>query len=241
MVYGRRLQSRKRRLHKYKTRRQKGGNLLKFAIFFVGRITGFEHTKQNLLKIKNKFNPTCFCSLNESTITDATKRFATLFDVKNINEQISVEKTIIPTTIALKPKVSLYPENVYSMFYHQKKVMNMIEAYQAKHGIKFDCIIYYRADILTTDDLNIDTVANNTVYIPNGSDSIGINDRMAYGNFEAMKKYASSIDLINSKGSVEIYPEEYLNNNLKHHKLHIQRISYNANNLHPLRNSKREY
>jgi hypothetical protein len=220
-----------------KTRKQRGGNIIppKVAIFFVGRISGFEHTKINLLKIKNKFNPICFCSLNESTLTGNTKKFCELFDVTNMNEQVRIEKTVLPKSLVLKPNISLNPKNVYSMFYHQKHVMHLIEAYQKKHNILFDCVIYYRADIATQDDLNIHDLANNTVYIPHGSDSIGINDRMAYGNFEAMKKYTSSIDLINNMGVIELYPEVILKKNLDAHKLNVERIQYNANNLHPWR------
>jgi hypothetical protein len=220
-----------------KTRKQKGGNIIppKVAIFFVGRISGFEHTKTNLLKIKNKFNSTCFCSLNESTPSETTKKFCELFDVSNMSEQVHIEKTVVPKSLVLKPNISLNPKNVYSMFYHQKQVMNLIEAYQTKHNIHFDCVIYYRADIATEDDLNIQALANNTVYIPHGSDSIGINDRMAYGNFEAMKKYTSSIDLINKMGVIDLYPEVILKQNLDGHKLKVERIHYNANNLHPRR------
>lgn len=226
--------------HRIKTRRVKynllqsaGNNQLKVALFFVGRIKGFEHTKQNLLNIKNSFNPVTFISLNESSMTSEIDNFCNLFDIKNINEQVSLQKVSIPTTKRYKYIMADHPQNIYSMFYNQKIAMKMIENYQNIHKIKFDCVIYYRADIISNTNLKINNIKPNTIYIPDGNDFGGYNDRVAYGNFESMKKYSTTIDLIEKTSTIN-HPETTLKMNLNELKLNIVRFLY-PTELHPSR------
>ena len=90
----------------------------------------------------------------------------------------------------------------------------------------------------TTEELNIHTLKPNTVYIPSGNDYGGYNDRMAYGNFESMKKYCTTIDFMNNTSQIS-QPEWALKQNLELVKLNIERFIYNTE-LHKSRNNKDE-
>jgi hypothetical protein len=67
---------------------------------------------------------------------------------------------------------------------------------------------------------------NNTIYIPFGYDYINnaINDQIAYGKIDVMKKYNSinAVDLLERKLSI-VHPESLNYANIHFHKLNIIR------------------
>ena len=87
---------------------------------------------------------------------------------------------------------------MYSMFYHQNKAFNMIERDIRNKTRQFDCILYYRADMDSPDNLLLEMPKANTIYIPEGHNYYGVNDRLAYGDFKSMKKYCNLISTITS-------------------------------------------
>jgi hypothetical protein len=167
------------------------------AIFFSGRIRGFQYL-DTLRLIKEKYNPTFFCSLNEETITDEISLFFKTFNLSE--DQYNIEKTIVPPiyfTLTKCPVTNV--ANTYSMFYHNKKCFELIERYPQK----FDVIIKFRADIDAPMPLEISLVNPNTVYIPfshywESTDDYygGTNDQIAYGDFNTMKLYCGAVDNI---------------------------------------------
>lgn len=70
----------------------------------------------------------------------------------------------------------------------------------------------------------------NTIYIPEGQDwANGLNDQIAYGNYEVIEKYCdviNNIDLILQKkmSHAGFHPENFVLANLKLYKVNINRI-----------------
>ena len=159
---------------------------MKIAIFFSGRIKGYEHTFSHLKSIIDKYNPIFFTSLNQESEDEYTKTFCEKFNIKT--DQINYEKTILPDSLKDVNSGS-HVLNTYSMFYHNYKGFSLIEKYQTSHNIHFDVIVKYRAEINASDILKFDETENDKLYIPNGLDYGGINDQIAYGDFNIMKKY----------------------------------------------------
>ena len=98
----------------------------------------------------------------------------------------------------------------------------------------YDVYILMRYDIAISDliDFRNFTYEDNTIYIPCDNDHLwGVNDQMAFGNREAMKKYVSihtdHLHLFNSNDE-ELYPwfhpESYLTRNLQRQGVNIIRI-----------------
>jgi hypothetical protein len=203
---------------------------MKTAIFFSGRITTYEDSVYWLKPLIDKYNADCFCSLNSNSI-DA---FIKLFNIKkyyleefelNEQEEDLYKKSIFPALIYITNV-----KNVASMFYNHYKNMELIDQYQIENNIKYDMILYLRSDILPEYHLDIQfKLEKNTVYIPLDNDWGGVNDQMAFGDYESMKKYTSLYQHLNNyikNKVVNYHPETMLNYHLKNMDLNIVRIYY---------------
>jgi hypothetical protein len=110
---------------------------------------------------------------------------------------------------------------------NKKRVFTLLEDHVTKSNTKYDCIISTRLD-LYFDKLYIPTPALNTLYIPEGEDQGGINDRFAMGDYESMKKYMGIYDMcyyiLENKLSAQPHPEQLALANIRYHKLNIERF-----------------
>jgi hypothetical protein len=116
--------------------------------------------------------------------------------------------------------------NTTSMFYNHYKNMQLIEEY----GKKYDVVLYLRADMLPSASLELPLqIEKNTIYIPSSYDYNGINDQMAFGDFESMKKYTSLYAHLNTyikNKEVGFHPETILQYHLKKIGVNISRFEF---------------
>jgi hypothetical protein len=208
----------------------------KIAIIFSGRIKGYANVLPKLQKLIDMYNPVIFCSVNESVFTDEIEQFSK--DLEVPKSQINVELTLLPSW---SEKCNLMNPvlNVYSMFYHQNKAFTLVEEYQKRKKMAFDCILYYRADMNSTDTLELKMPLNNTVYLPNDRGYGGFNDRMAYGDFHTMKIYCSLIYSFEGLciSNEQINSESILKTYLINNEINVVGVPYNTD-LHETRNFK---
>ena len=224
--------NKKRKTNK-KKRIQKGNGAPIIAIFYSGRIKGFEHKKDTHIKQKELYKPIIFLSLNQKEEDEISKEFKICFDISD--DRINYEETQYPTEIFSLNKcdVTSY-ENCYSQYYHNKKCFELIKKYQNTNNIVFDIIIKQRCDIDTNDILPVGIPENNTLYIPEGEDHQGLNDRVAYGNYSSMEKYCDTvnniIDICKNQGVI-YNPETILKKQILNNKLNIIRFKYDTKNF----------
>lgn len=206
---------------------------LKIAIYYSGRVEHkkYNENKEKILKYSDKYDVVHFCSLNErGNSEEFIKNFREDFDIGN--DQYYIENTIVPDNIKnSNVRKSGNLDNMYSMFYHNYKCIELIEKYQKKFNINFDVIIKYRADIKSNYDLEIENnipLIENTVYIPEKFDWGGVNDQIAYGNYASMKKYSECYlkFLEISKIVKRFHPESILKAYLSDINIKIYRIKY---------------
>jgi len=224
-----------------KTFYMKGGadHPFKVAILFGGRIVGYENVKDNLVKIMNQYNPTVFCSLNKKNKSDYIKGFCDLMKIDD--ERLHLEITPPPPekyyTIVPRHSVDFDVTRFYSLLYHQKLAFLLLEKYQEKHNMKFDCILFYRADIQTTDDLKLQLPKPNTIYVPifenaphEHANNNGIMCGQYYGDYDVMKYMCNIIDSIkdlSEKDGVPFgFPEVAFKKHMDNKKFHIERFQY---------------
>jgi hypothetical protein len=230
------------------TKRRRGGGQqqsMKVAVMFVGRIKGYVPYLSKLLEFKNRYAPTYYCSLNRPADNEeATKLFDD--DVHKfsrelgiIPENMNLETTPLPDFLKdVKDYKSWNPNNAYSMFYHENKAFSLIEKDVIRNKRQYDCILYCRADMNSEDILVLEFPKPNVIYIPSGEDFDGINDKLAYGSFDSMKKYCSVIKLLTSAESMNgMMPESILKRHLDNEKLEIVRIKYGTVSLSEERKS----
>lgn len=218
-------------MRKNKTRKQRGGSPKHVAILFAGRIKAYEHSAEKFKEVQNKYKATVFCSINKKIKSDYIKGFCSTFNIKD--EQLNLEPTVTPDWIKQLPKNNeTNPENLYSTLYHKQKVFDVLTQYQKKHNIKFDCIIFMRADmdLSLTPSLNIPSVKRNTLYVPEPIyDWHGLNDQMAYGDFRTMKKYCALVDDIEKlckEQELFFHPETMMKKHVENSGLHLERFSH---------------
>jgi len=228
-----------------RTRRQRGGQAapMKVAILFAGRIKGYTNVLENLLKIKETYKPTFFCSLNKKIKSNYISKFCDTLGITD--EQLKLERTSVAPDYFYTIKPQFYDveskrdmiTNYYSLLYHTQQAFRLAEAYQTKHSMKFDCILYYRADIETAEPLVLTFPKENTIYIPTyegdpheHANKGGIACGMYYGNYEVMKSVCNLVDKvkdITEKDGVPFgVPETSFKKMLDNEKIAIQRFQY---------------
>jgi hypothetical protein len=208
-----------------------GGNEIpNIAIFFSGRIKSFHHKKNTFTKEKELYKPIYFMSLNQKEEDDISKDFKNLFGITD--DRINYEETKTPKEIFnLKKRNETSYENCYSQFYHNYSCFKLIEKYQNNNNVKFDVIVKYRSDIDTDEILPIDIPKINTIYLPEGEDFLGLNDKIAYGNYDTMKIYCDLVNNIIKMCTTQdtIYnPEILVKKHISNNNLNISRFKYNT-------------
>lgn len=207
-------------------------NLKKYiAIFLPGRITSsqFRSVSDNLLQFTKHYNVVFFVSVNKSANDDHyNKKLFDKLDVNSGNVNIEVTKEPVELRNYSKKLESSY-ENCYSMFYHNKRCYDLLDAYQKSSGIQFHAVVKYRGDISSPELMHIiDNPLDDTVYIPEGADWGGVNDQVAYGTPESMRKYCNCVNKILEycANGVIFHPETLLQHHLIQSHLRVQRFSY---------------
>jgi hypothetical protein len=117
-------------------------------------------------------------------------------------------------------------------FTNKNRVFLLLEEYIKNENIHYDCIISLRIDLVFLNNFILDNLESNTIYIPYGRDYVvnGINDQVAYGKIDVMKKYNSinAVDLLEKKLSIP-HPESLHYANIIFHKLQINRVHLEYN------------
>jgi len=120
-------------------------------------------------------------------------------------------------------------ENMVRHFFNKKRVFSLLEKHIENTKIHYDVVLSLRNDLVFKNKFNFDYIHKNTVYIPEGSDYLGkaLNDQVAYGRVETMKKYSNIFEnmiyLLEKKISIS-HPESLNYANIHHHKLKIIRF-----------------
>jgi len=112
--------------------------------------------------------------------------------------------------------------NIHNMtchFINKNRVLILLE----EHTNRIDCVF--------TNTFDFGSLEDNSIYIPAGYDHVnnGINDQIAYGKMDVMKKYNSinAVDLLEKKLSIP-HPESINCANIRYYGLNIKspRIIY---------------
>jgi len=220
------------------------------AFVLYGRIDGYEHVIENLVALKKKYNADFFCSLNKETKTSYHQKLYDSLGMKS--EQYHNEKTPTAPDYVLYMGDRTPPEYqfMYSAFYQQKRAFELLEEYEKKHRLRYNCVVVYRADIEARETLNIDELKDNTIYIPDGDNWGGVSALFAYGKRDVMKIYTGlfdSLEALCAKGVQEpklgSYKEVGVNHeflimlHMKENNIEIKRFNHDFN-LHPGRHAK---
>lgn len=199
---------------------------MKIAILFVGRVYRFEYCyKTHFEKIFKENDVDVFLAHNSINDKDDLNMFKEIYDVKLARSfDIDLSKH---TNKEFYKEYHTHGYNCLYMFTCLQKGYKMIKEYSNLNNIKYDLIIYMRADQIIKDDMEIFLPEKNTVYIPNESfDYFGINDQFVCCDLDTFQKYTLLIDFFEEyyNNDVKFNPEILLLHHLKHMKINIKRF-----------------
>jgi len=116
--------------------------------------------------------------------------------------------------------------NMTCHFINKNRVFTLLEEYMNKNNTQYDCVVSLRVDCIFKKKLSFHNLKDNTIYIPAGEDHglKGVNDQIAYGKLDVMRKYNSinPVDLLEKKLSIP-HPETLNLANILFHNLNIER------------------
>jgi hypothetical protein len=159
-----------------------------------------------------------------------------------LNDFIRLYKPILYNNDPVKYDYDLnnYPgkrieTNIHNMtchFINKNRVFLLLEEHISKNNIHYDCALSLRVDCIIKNKFIFDSFEDNTIYIPSGYDHVEydlcerINDQIAYGKVDVMKKYNSinPVDLLDKKLSIP-HPESLVYANIHYHKLNVVRTN----------------
>ena len=193
------------------------------AVLIYGRLN---KCYKDIIKSFGNHKVDYFISSDNSTTTDLNKCIKLYNPASYINDSITYTY-----------KFNKYPNkrketNLDTMtrhFINKQRVFNLLEEYIKTTGAQYDIVLSIRADLKINNNFNFNRINSNTIYIPRGNDFINhaINDQVAYGSFEVMKKYMNVInncdDILKRRKSIP-HPESLTLANLELNNIKIVRF-----------------
>ena len=205
---------------------------MRIAVLIYGRLNKCALHHQNIMESLGSDNDIDFFCSSDNSSESLLSDFVSLYKpILYNNNPINYMNELHDYCNKLNINYSLWRENLnchnmYCHFTNKNRVLILLEEHINRNNVQYDCVVSLRIDVIFKNNFVFSSLEDNTIYIPIGSDwEGGINDQIAYGNIDVMKKYNSInfVDLLKKKLCV-IHPETANMANIKYYNLKIQRI-----------------
>lgn len=198
------------------------------AILFTGKLSVDTEIYNNFISnIQQNHNVDYFVSYKPTTDDNIKKEFFNLYKPKIFIES---DELIHDLSLYKRHKYTQY-HNYACMLYSRYNVFKHFENYVNDNNKIYDFYILTRCDLNHTIKLNYSFLIytiNYYVFIPEGHDNEGINDRFILGNYNNIKTYCDLnnhiVDLIKNKNLL-VHPESSYKYWLEYNNINIQRIN----------------
>lgn len=215
---------------------------MKIAVYFSGRIKTYERLLDFLKNLQRENDLDYFCSINGEK-DEYHETFLNELQVKHSFFGKHEKEYQEDWFDKFKRLPCDHPHVWYkisSSLWNNKRAFELIEECQQTHAIHYDLVMKFRADLIPHENfLFPSSIEENTVYIPQNHDCPyhwddpyyhvdGINDHIAYGDLDVMKRYSNvyeKVDQYCSNGR-PYHPESLLLHHLETERLNIQRFPY---------------
>ena len=199
--------------------------IMRIAVLIYGRLNKCVEHYNNIMNSIGADNDIHFFLSSDNSPQSQLDDFINIYKhVKYINDKIvhNCDVTKYPGIF-----VETNIPNMICHFINKSRVFSLLETYVQEENIYYDVVMSLRVDLVFNGKFIFNTIEDNTLYIPNDYDWLGINDQVAYGNIEAMKKYANlfnnMMDLLERRISVP-HPESLNLANINFYKLNTIRV-----------------
>jgi hypothetical protein len=203
---------------------------MRIAVLFYGRLNKCVEHYENIVESIGKHNDIDFFFSSDNSSESLFNDFINLYKPKLYNNSIIQYEYNLEKYPGKRQETNIH--NMSCHFINKNRVFYLLEEYMNKENIYYDCVISLRCDLFFLNNFIFNNLEDNTIYIPYGEDHIdnAINDQLAYGNINVMKKYNSinPLDLLEKKLSIP-HPESLTYANIIFHNLQIERVNIKYN------------
>ena len=192
------------------------------AVLIYGRLN---KCYKDIIKSVGNHKVDYFISSDNSTTSDLNKCIELYNPASYINDSITYKYRFYKYP---NKRTETNLDTMTRHFINKQRVFNLLEKHVKKTGTKYDVIVSIRTDLKINSKFNFKIIPN-TIYIPRGNDFIyhAINDQIAYGSYDVMKKYMNVInncDDILKRGKSIPHPESLTLANLELNNIKIVRF-----------------
>ena len=196
------------------------------AVLIYGRLNKCAENYENIIENIGKHNSIDFFFSSDNSCESLVNDFIKLYKPKLYNNNATQYEYNLGKYPGIRSETNIH--NMTCHFINKNRVFMLLEEYINKENINYDCVISLRVDCVFHNNFIFDNLKENTIYIPHGNDFIdnAINDQIAYGIVDVMKKYNSIdiVDLLEKKLSIP-HPESLTLANIIFYKLQIERVN----------------
>lgn len=218
-------------------------NIMQIAICITGRLNDDIEQYNNLIYMitnnkETKYEIDFFVSYAKKSEQQVIDNFIKLYQPKDMMQN---DEEYFDISKYTKGNYTI-PHNTLCMYLNKKNVSNMLKKYIETHNIKYNIIISTRIDLCYNSVINYDMlktpIDNNILCIPSpeydhgdiigNTRWFGINDQIAYGNYDTMIKYLETYDSLYDmlENGIILHPETLLFNYLKKIKMELFRFPF---------------
>jgi hypothetical protein len=205
---------------------------MRVAVLVYGRLNKCVEHYENIVENIGKHNDIDFFFSSDNSSESLVDDFIRLYKPKLYNNSSIQYECDLGKYPGKRAETGIH--NMTCHFINKNRVFLLLEEYKNKENIHYDCVVSLRVDIAFSNNFVFNNLQDNTIYIPSGNDYVdnAINDQIAYGNMDVMKKYNSinPIDLLEQNLSIP-HPESLTYANIIFNKLLVERVNvkYNLN------------
>jgi len=201
---------------------------MRIAVLVYGRLNKCAEHYTNIVESIGTHNKIDFFLSSDNSSEELVNDFVSLYNPILYNNSPIRYDYNLGKYPGLREETNIH--NMTCHFINKNRVFVLLEEYINKINIQYDCVVSLRVDAVFTDKFDFTLLDENTIYIPHMYDYIdyAINDQIAYGTVNVMKKYNSinAVDLLEQHLSIP-HPESLHYANIHYHKLNINRVNIN--------------
>ncbi len=207
------------------------------AVLLSGRLLFFKEHYDNIVKT---FGPNIdFFLSTDPSLDENIEEFIKLYKPIAVNNkpitELNVYKPYYDKFLTMFPKAIVYrnSDNMSKNFINKRRVVELLKKHIEATGATYDYICITRLDIFYNSSIDWSHInpLENTIFVPEGHDYNGLNERLCIGNLDTIDKYSSiynnSLKIIEStfeRNNNIIFPEILLNAHINDLKVNIKRF-----------------